>query len=501
MLKKTVLFLLLLTLFTSSAYAYELSAEPSSQSSKANAVSQTSDSYIKTISKSQVQNAYKKYVLPYLDPDQSVGALTYKTSDLYGSKNHLTDKGYQATLGAVNFLREIYGVAPVALSDELNRLSQAGVDYLYNNDLWISHDAANDSDDMDAKIGLSDSNLHGGSDTVLAPYHFVSDYNNSKNYGIGHRTSLLKYSLKNIGIGSIPYASAIYVCDESAYQTQGYAPQVYSYPNAGYSPIEIITESTGGVPMWTVDISTLGKVDESKFKLTISEENGKTVTFHHDENPDPKGTWYKFAQAITINPYVFTDNGDYSSLKNRTFTITLDGLNCPDIGVDKISFKTTFFSMKDAGFNPYIKEETEETPEVESNNGSVYRLYNKVSHEHLYTTSSNEATTLDKTVDWVLEGVAWNAPSSGDGVYRLYSPITKAHLYTKDKNEVNTLSQTSAWSVDNDGKPLFYSGGSKPIYRLYNEGTRMHLLTTDANEYNSLASSGWNAEGVALNCN
>lgn len=462
-------------------------------------VLKSTGSYMKSVSKSQVKSAYNKYILPYLNQQNSTGALSYNQSALYDSNNHLTTAGYQATLGAVNFLREVVNTSnPVVLKDELNRLSQAGVDYLDKNNLFIDHSAADNSNDEAAKDGLHNSNLHSGGNTVMSPYSYVSDVNNVTKYSIGHRTNLLRSSLKNIGIGSTHSSNAIYVWDDSVWDSDASQALVTSYPNAGYSPVDIITESTGGVPLWNVDVSALGTIDHSKFKLTVSEENGKTITFTKTENPDDAGTWYQGNNNIVFNPYVFTDNGSYESLKNRTFTITLDGVNCPTIGDDKISFKTTFFSMKDEGFNPYIKQTV---PGVDSGKSKIYRLYNSVSKEHLYTTSSNEVNTLDSQPDWTYEGVAWNAPESGDGVYRLYSPVTGAHLYTKDTNEVNTLSKTSAWRIDNNGEPLFYSGGATPVYRLYHEGIRMHLLTTDANEYNTLGRSGWNTEGIALNCN
>lgn len=136
-----------------------------------------------------------------------------------------------------------------------------------------------------------------------------------------------------------------------------------------------------------------------------------------------------------------------------------------------------------------------------SNSVEIYRLYNPINAEHLYTPDANEASVLSNQSGWVYEGVGWKAPGTGTPVYRLYSPVTGSHLFTTDKNEIAVLTSQSGWTVDNNGEPLFYSGGNNPIYRLYNEDLRQHHLTTDVNEYNILPSSGWRQEGVALQCN
>ena len=130
---------------------------------------------------------------------------------------------------------------------------------------------------------------------------------------------------------------------------------------------------------------------------------------------------------------------------------------------------------------------------------TIYRLYFPGNGEHLYTTDVNERNVLMTSNGWTYEGPAWTAPTSGTAVYRLYNPILKNHLYTTDTNEVNVLCAQYSWVKDNNGQPLFYSGGSKPIYRVYNEGLAgMHHLTTDLNEYTVLPSYGWKQEGISL---
>ncbi len=131
----------------------------------------------------------------------------------------------------------------------------------------------------------------------------------------------------------------------------------------------------------------------------------------------------------------------------------------------------------------------------------VYRLYTSVNGEHLYTTDENEVSVLMESYGWTYEGIGWYAPKQGKPVYRLYNAGLKNHLYTTDTNEVNVLTSKHGWVMDNNGKPLFYSGGTVGIYRLYNAAlSGMHLLTTDGNEYNVLPSHGWQKEGTKLYC-
>lgn len=130
---------------------------------------------------------------------------------------------------------------------------------------------------------------------------------------------------------------------------------------------------------------------------------------------------------------------------------------------------------------------------------NVYRLYLPVNGEHLYTTDANEVKVLTTTYGWTHEGIGWYSPAKGTPVYRLYNEVLRNHLYTTDMNEVKVLTTKHGWKFDNNGKPMFYSGGTVGIYRLYNEGlSGLHLLTTDTNEYKVIPAYGWEQEGTKL---
>lgn len=141
------------------------------------------------------------------------------------------------------------------------------------------------------------------------------------------------------------------------------------------------------------------------------------------------------------------------------------------------------------GFTVHAVEAQAETP--------IYRLYNRSTGKHLYTRDVNEKNVLYEQHGWGYEGVGWYAPDNGVPVYRLYNPSLKNHLYTSDTNEVRILTSRHGWRQDNNGRPVFYSGGRIPIYRVYNASLNgRHHWTTDANEYNVLPRHGWRQEGV-----
>ncbi len=132
----------------------------------------------------------------------------------------------------------------------------------------------------------------------------------------------------------------------------------------------------------------------------------------------------------------------------------------------------------------------------------MYRLYNGLTGEHLYTADPSERAQLLTSTTWKDEGEAWIAPSiSNAPVYRLLNPNTSDHHYTMDKNEYATL-QTYGWI--GEGLAFYSAEVQNPsnvvLYRLYNPnatGVGSHHYTMDKNERDTLAGYGWIYEGTA----
>ena len=130
---------------------------------------------------------------------------------------------------------------------------------------------------------------------------------------------------------------------------------------------------------------------------------------------------------------------------------------------------------------------------------TVWRLYNRWSGEHLFTTDREEYDGL-VAVGWSGEGEAWRSPAESDNeVWRLYNPYSGDHHYTADETEYERLGDIG-WN--REGHAFFSADerDGRPIYRLFNrwltQGT--HLFTTDADEYGHLGDIGWSPEGVAF---
>lgn len=123
----------------------------------------------------------------------------------------------------------------------------------------------------------------------------------------------------------------------------------------------------------------------------------------------------------------------------------------------------------------------------------VYRLYNPNTGEHFYPTSTYERD-MDLKAGWRNEGTLETAPTSGKAIYRVYNPNAKGgdHYYTMSKYEASQL-VSQGWKWDNNGKPVFYSGGTKPVYVAYNPNaqTGAHNYTMNKYEQNSLLKVGW----------
>ena len=137
------------------------------------------------------------------------------------------------------------------------------------------------------------------------------------------------------------------------------------------------------------------------------------------------------------------------------------------------------------------------TLNLDAPNVTMYRLYNPISYEHLYTADANERNVLSRG-DWTYEGIAWTAPKkSSIPVFRLYNPVLGDHHYTTSTNERDTLKRYG-WRYEGIG---WYSDNAKrvPIYRQFHPGLRTgsHNFTKSKYENDYLVKVGWHGEGIA----
>jgi Repeat of unknown function (DUF5648) len=154
------------------------------------------------------------------------------------------------------------------------------------------------------------------------------------------------------------------------------------------------------------------------------------------------------------------------------------------------------------------------TVTVESVALPAYRLYNTILHEHLITLDANENSVLLTEPGWISEGTPFDmyaGPQMLNGVedtplYRLYDIVNGQHLFTADLNEYNTLRLTPGWRDEGIAGYVFLTpvtvnsvAAVEPLYRLvFGFLPDVHLFTTDTNEVSVLTSQdGWIEEDIA----
>ena len=135
----------------------------------------------------------------------------------------------------------------------------------------------------------------------------------------------------------------------------------------------------------------------------------------------------------------------------------------------------------------------------------LYRLYNPVNGEHLYTQYHGEYLGL-KSFGWIQENIAFytlNSVSSVGSVtaipwLRVYNPNNGLHHWTTSQAEYDALGELG-WNQESASGYFFdvQVSGSAPLYRLYNPNNGTHHWTLDLNERNVLIHIGWNDEGIA----
>ncbi len=137
----------------------------------------------------------------------------------------------------------------------------------------------------------------------------------------------------------------------------------------------------------------------------------------------------------------------------------------------------------------------------------VYRMYNMITSEHLFTTNQKEYNNLvrlgytDKDF-WIGEGINWLAPAqTGENVavvHRFYNEGlggmgSSSHYYSANEEEIATLKQ-NGWVDDGEDNQVL-SGGNTAIWTCYNEALgSAHHYTSNKSEWSGLKTHGWDLE-------
>ena len=129
----------------------------------------------------------------------------------------------------------------------------------------------------------------------------------------------------------------------------------------------------------------------------------------------------------------------------------------------------------------------------------MYRLYNPMAGEHLYTANVSEKDSL-VAGGWTNEGAAFYVPStSNTPVWRVFNPATGEHHLTTSKDERDQLTR-GGWTDEGVG---FYADDAKgkAMHRLFDPKANpvaSHHFTSSDEERQDLIAAGWIDEGVGF---
>jgi uncharacterized repeat protein (TIGR02543 family) len=250
----------------------------------------------------------------------------------------------------------------------------------------------------------------------------------------------------------------------------------------GYSFNGWYTAKSGGTQ---VDAFTTVTATSSRALYAQWTANSVTVTFDTNGGTFPNGA------PTQINDQKFGDA--YSLPSNPTRTgYTFNGWYTAKTGGNKITASATIA----AAGNQTLYAQWTENKAVPV---AVYRVYNKNSGLHHYTTNLGEKNALVK-LGWKYEGVSFNAATQGSApglkpVYREYNPHDGNHNWTLNQAEHSKL-VSLGW---HDEGVAWYANPAGPVtvYRLYNPHSGEHVYTTSAKEYAVVGAAGWHQEGTA----
>ncbi len=135
--------------------------------------------------------------------------------------------------------------------------------------------------------------------------------------------------------------------------------------------------------------------------------------------------------------------------------------------------------------------------------GPIYRVYDPVSGEHLFTKDKFEVEVLEKN-GWICEGsftVADATDADSIPVYRLYNIYGRYHFYTSDIVEATYL-KSAGWCYEGISHYVYNKDSDKgeAQHRLYcpYSSSAQHIWTSDEEECRVLKGFGWIDEGICF---
>lgn len=456
---------------------------------------------------------------PISDLSESTYPAYYSSKPSYKAPYNLgalSDAAKTDALNALNQMRYIAGLdADVTWSSEYEDLAQ-GAALISAANGRLSHSPSQPSDMSDdlyaiCKKGAGSCNLGSGYTTAGSVFIGYMDDSDSSNINrVGHRRWCLNPTMKKTAFGDAGYYTAMYAFDGT------YEPTSTDSMWPGYNtPYDYLTENEYHNTAWSFSTGEAENESSVAVKL-VNKKTGKTWNFSKSASPSDfwiNNTNYGLQGAIIFRPVGMTYSGN-----SEDFEVTITGTSRGTIQYDVHLFATEEY-IKNHSTDTSTDEGSSDNSNSNQNNNSqnntnqsktipqltaakgslaVYRLYNRNSGEHFYTTTYAEAQNT-VNAGWKNESekaAAWSAPiNSLEVIYRLYNPNSGLHHYSASQTEINMLVK-AGWKKEGTS---FYSDTSHgvPVYREYNPNSGLHNYTTSLAEHNWLGTQGWRLEGVA----
>ncbi len=128
-----------------------------------------------------------------------------------------------------------------------------------------------------------------------------------------------------------------------------------------------------------------------------------------------------------------------------------------------------------------------------SSRKNVFRLYNKLTGEYLYSSDIEECSSLPETGEWMTEGIVWSYTDGvGTPVYRLFKE-NMGHRYTEFFDECISMKEDGwkyegvCWCIDSSNGESFYT-----MINPYSESEKdKYVYTSSSAEVDLLVRLGW----------
>lgn len=326
----------------------------------------------------------------------------------------------------------------------------------------FDHDRPNGEECFTASSKMFGENIASGQ---LNPSTVMSAWMNSQ----GHRENILRSSFTTVGIGCLQVGNTYYwvQCFGS-----GDLASVTRPANVDKTQVVQVAPEAFGLGVYVV---------------ATSDDGSRVVDAPTKVAPNTTQRFMMVAEDSADNLWAISDPMTWGTSDASIATVDASGVAAFHSGG-----KVTIAATSSGGL---VAAKSLDLTLLSEGDVPVYRVYNKNSGLHHYTTSEYERDQL-VSLGWNDEGISFYVSTKkGTPVYRNYNPNDGNHNWTESKFEHDHLNSVG-W--DNEGVAWRTSESATiDVYRLYNPNSGEHVYTTSKYEYDSVVAAGWHGEGVA----